>query len=124
MSPTKIDPNNALRDMFDFETEIKVSQGDRERPSKAPPAGRRKRRKQPAASSKYLSVKAVAHRFGVHKATIWRWFANNPDFPEPVKLSAKTTRWREEDLEEYERRLARAAKCRAQEANSKTGAKP
>jgi predicted DNA-binding transcriptional regulator AlpA len=48
--------------------------------------------------SSYLTVAAVAHRFGVSRATIWRWAKGNHHFPKPVKLSPGTSRWLEADL--------------------------
>lgn len=51
-------------------------------------------------SNRYLSVKSVAQRFDISENTVWRWVRNG-EFPAPVKFSG-TTRWREEDLIEYE----------------------
>ncbi|MDR5890296.1 MULTISPECIES: helix-turn-helix transcriptional regulator [Halomonas] len=49
----------------------------------------------------YLSDKYVAGRYGVSRATIWRW-AQSGRFPKPVKLSPGCTRWRASDLEQWE----------------------
>lgn len=49
----------------------------------------------------YLSVDQVASRFGVSKDTIWRW-RREGDFPKPVKLGGRTTRWRLSDIEAWE----------------------
>lgn len=49
----------------------------------------------------FLSDKNVAHRFGVSRATIWRW-SQTGDFPKPVKLSVHCTRWRSQDIEKWE----------------------
>lgn len=49
----------------------------------------------------YLSVEQVAVRYNVSKDTIWRW-RRAGDFPRPIKLGGKTTRWRLHDLEVYE----------------------
>ena len=42
---------------------------------------------------RYLTVKEVARRFGVGRATIWRWGRTNPDFPKPVRPGPGVTRW-------------------------------
>lgn len=52
----------------------------------------------------YLSAEQVAMRFGVSKDTIWRW-KRDGDFPAAVKLGGTTTRWRLNDIEEWEGRL-------------------
>lgn len=50
----------------------------------------------------YLTVQQVADRFGVHKMTIWLWARERPEFPKPVKLSARTTRWKQADIQAFE----------------------
>jgi prophage regulatory protein len=49
----------------------------------------------------YLSVEQVAIRFGVSKDSIWRW-RRDGEFPAPVKLDGRTTRWRLADIEDWE----------------------
>ncbi|MCL3882995.1 helix-turn-helix domain-containing protein [Marivita sp. GX14005] len=49
----------------------------------------------------YLSVEQVALRYNVSKDTIWRW-RREGDFPKPVKLGGKTSRWRLADIEAWE----------------------
>lgn len=44
-----------------------------------------------------ISVDEVAHLLGVSKYTIWRR-VKSPSFPQPIKLSAKCTRWRIEEI--------------------------
>lgn len=51
---------------------------------------------------KYISDVRLAERYGVSRATIWRW-ASKDILPKPVPLSAGCTRWR---LDEIERRDA------------------
>ena len=49
----------------------------------------------------YLSDRQLAMRYGVSRATIWRW----PDargFPTPIKLSPGCTRWRLSDVIQWE----------------------
>lgn len=50
----------------------------------------------------YLTDKQVAARYGVDRAAIWRWRRTDPDFPDPVKLTPGTTRWRIDELEAWE----------------------
>lgn len=50
----------------------------------------------------YLSDVAVAARYDVSRPTIWRWAKLTPGFPQPVKVSSGTTRWRLEDLQRYD----------------------
>ncbi len=47
-----------------------------------------------------LDVRRVAQLLGVHTRTVWRLVATN-ELPKPVKLGAKTVRWRLSDLETY-----------------------
>jgi prophage regulatory protein len=49
----------------------------------------------------YFSDKDLARRFGVGRATIWRW-VRDQGFPEPVKLSPHCTRWRLDDVQAWE----------------------
>jgi prophage regulatory protein len=53
----------------------------------------------------YLTVKEVAHRYGVCRQTLWRW-EKNKKFPPRVKLSATTARWRLSDLIAFEATLS------------------
>lgn len=53
----------------------------------------------------FLCDKEVARRYGVSRATVWRWTKEGRGFPCPVKLSRGTTRWRLEDLEAFDRDL-------------------
>lgn len=58
---------------------------------------------------KLLSVKEVASLFGVTENSIWRWVqgkpGNNsykPDFPKPLKCSARVTRWKAGEIAAYQ----------------------
>lgn len=42
----------------------------------------------------YISVKVIAALTGNGVSTVWRYAANDPDFPKPIKLSARCTRFR------------------------------
>ena len=50
----------------------------------------------------YISDIAVAERYQVSRATIWRW-TQFKRFPDPVKLSAGCTRWSLSDIEIWEK---------------------
>nr|WP_298377693.1 AlpA family phage regulatory protein [uncultured Halomonas sp.] len=50
----------------------------------------------------FLTVRQVAHRYGVGVATIWRWSRNRDDFPQPRKLGDNCTRWAMSDLKVWE----------------------
>lgn len=49
----------------------------------------------------YYKDTDIAKRFDVCRITIWRWVKNN-DFPKPVKLSPGCTRWKEDDIINWE----------------------
>ena len=49
----------------------------------------------------YLTVQSVAKHYGISVPTVWRWLKSNPDFPKPVRLGVRITRWRIEDIESY-----------------------
>lgn len=53
----------------------------------------------------YLSAQELAERFGVSTVTIWRWNQTKPNFPDPVLLSTRCTRWRIADIERFEATL-------------------
>lgn len=54
----------------------------------------------------FLTDTQLASRYGVNKATPWRWAKSDPNFPKPVKLSPQCTRWRLSDLETWEAKRA------------------
>lgn len=54
-----------------------------------------------------LNVRQVAHILGVGKSTVWRW-CKQGTLPAPVKLSARITRWRPEDIAAMVMRLGQA----------------
>lgn len=56
----------------------------------------------------YLSERDIARRYGVHQKTPWYWLKSS-DFPEPVRLGPRCTRWRLEDLQAWEARRAGGA---------------
>jgi predicted DNA-binding transcriptional regulator AlpA len=46
----------------------------------------------------YISVKVIAALTGNGVSTVWRYAANDPTFPKPIKLSARCTRFRVGDV--------------------------
>lgn len=49
-----------------------------------------------------LSVKQVAEKFGIGVSTVWAWNSQaSNDFPKPVKLSKRCTRWCGDEIEDY-----------------------
>lgn len=57
-------------------------------------------REEPLAHVILLDVRKVAQLLGVHQRTIWRMVASG-DLPAPIRLGAKTVRWRLLDLERH-----------------------
>ena len=60
----------------------------------------------------YMSDTALATRYQVSRATIWRW-AQTKRFPNPVKLSEGCTRWRLADIEQWESEQVRPSQVKA-----------
>lgn len=87
---------------FPFGSEAPAAEGE-ERPPSRPVQAPNVRPRPPPES--YLSIRDLCARFHVAKATIWRWAANSSGFPRPVKLSPGTTRWRESDIQTFEKSL-------------------
>jgi predicted DNA-binding transcriptional regulator AlpA len=50
----------------------------------------------------FLSDVAVATRYAVSRPTIWRWTKAQSGFPQPIRVSSGTTRWRLEDLQRHD----------------------
>lgn len=57
---------------------------------------------------KYLSDKSIAERYGVSRATVWRWVREGR-FPAPLKIGQGCTRWKLSDLEAWEAKQEGAA---------------
>lgn len=68
----------------------------------------------------FLSDREVAKRYDVSRASVWRWLANEPTFPAPVRLSAGTSRWKLSDLVQFEAKARKAE--RKERAATKLGA--
>jgi prophage regulatory protein len=56
-------------------------------------------------TEKYLSDKEVADRYGVGRATPWRW-VKEVGFPPPIKFSAGCSRWNLLAIVDWEKRQA------------------
>lgn len=54
----------------------------------------------------YVTDLQVALRYGVNRATPWRWAKTHPDFPKPICLSPGCTRWKLSEIEEWEKKRA------------------
>lgn len=52
----------------------------------------------PGASIELLTVEQVALLCTVSRATIWRWVKGANGFPQPLRLASGTTRWRFQDV--------------------------
>ena len=50
---------------------------------------------------KYLTVKDVALRYKIGHSTVWLWVKTNK-LPSPVKISERTTRWIEDELDVFD----------------------
>lgn len=48
--------------------------------------------KPPAEGVAYVSDKQLARRYGINRATVWRWAATGR-LPAPVRLTPNVTRW-------------------------------
>lgn len=49
----------------------------------------------------YIAVKEVASKLGVGKTTVWAIAKSDPSFPKRRKFGARTTRWREDEIDEW-----------------------
>lgn len=117
MGRSKIDPHGAVRDMFDSGHSSKLKPQDVKAQGRKPAAQSPSAKAGPLVS--FVTVDEVAQRYSVSKATVWRWVKNDPSFPEPIKLSAGTSRWTEEQLRAFERH---AFERSASKADSRAGA--
>lgn len=50
---------------------------------------------------RFVDIIQVAQRFGVSKATVFRWRQANPDFPPPIRLGPNTVRYDEDAVEAF-----------------------
>ena len=115
MGRPKLDPEAATRDMF---TKEEPSDAPKERARKTRRNAARKGSTKPETSIEYLNVVEVAARYGVSRATIWRWVSNDAQFPAPIQLSPGTSRWRIEELRTFEQGAAQRSKKSVGQSNS------
>ncbi|MGY3698224.1 putative DNA-binding transcriptional regulator AlpA [Bradyrhizobium sp. USDA 3240] len=59
---------------------------------------------EPPGPERFITDKQLAGRWGVDPSTIWRNAKKSPTYPQPVKLSARVTRFRLSDIERHESR--------------------
>lgn len=50
--------------------------------------------------NEFYRLKDLTSLFKVNASTIWRWLANG-EIPAPLKLSANTTAWRVDEINEW-----------------------
>jgi predicted DNA-binding transcriptional regulator AlpA len=48
-----------------------------------------------------VKVTTVASILDVCKATVWAHAAKYPDFPQPIKMATRMTRWKLSDITDY-----------------------
>ncbi len=54
----------------------------------------------------YSSDRVVARRYGINRATVWRW-SGDPKyaylgFPPPIRFGPNTTRWSNNQLDQFD----------------------
>ncbi|WP_143130548.1 helix-turn-helix transcriptional regulator [Bradyrhizobium arachidis] len=59
---------------------------------------------EPPGPERFITDLQLAARWHVHPSTIWRNAKKTPTYPQPVKLSARVTRFRLSDVERFERK--------------------
>lgn len=74
---------------------------------------KRKRQRRTTSPPEFLDVYGVANRYGVTAATVWSWI-HQGKLPQPLRLTAGTSRWRLKDLEAWEDQKAAEAAPRRQ----------
>lgn len=90
-----------------LKTKLKVQSESRKMLQKAAVKARQEHQVQ------YLTVLQVAAYFNISRASVWRLSASNPDFPKPVSVALKTTRWLLSEVQAYEAKIhATALKSR------------
>jgi len=52
---------------------------------------------------KFLSDKSVAERYGISRQSVWRWVKEGR-LPAPLKLAPGSTRWKLDDLLQFEKK--------------------
>lgn len=73
------------------------------------------------ATAVYLTDIQVAQRYGISRASVWRWVRNTEDFPAPKKLSQGTTRWAMTELLAFEKKFPRDQKPKIPSSSTTPG---
>ena len=55
----------------------------------------------PHAFDELLSAKQGAEYTGVTIGTWWEWARTVPDFPKPLRISARCTRWKRSEIDDF-----------------------
>ncbi|MGI3166784.1 helix-turn-helix transcriptional regulator [Pseudooceanicola sp. 200-1SW] len=66
-----------------------------------------------------MSAGQIADCLGVSTGTVWLWCRTVPDFPKPIRISARCTRWVKSDVDAWfeSRRSGTEAKFSKETAN-------
>lgn len=92
---------NAIGDLFGCEYPSADIPQEKKRKSKS--SGTPAYASKPQTATRYLTINEVALRYGITRATVWRWVKNDEQFPKPIKLSPGTSRWSLIHLVAFER---------------------
>ncbi|SMP36240.1 transcriptional regulator, AlpA family [Shimia sagamensis] len=76
----------------------------------------------PADKQRFLRDQEVADRYGISRQEVWRR-KNTNRLPEPIKLSARTTRWPLSELVEFENSLVKENRSGVKPTRGEKGAK-
>jgi predicted DNA-binding transcriptional regulator AlpA len=100
--PKPANSESALGDLFGEDHSPNQAPVKKARKPKA--RGKPKSAVESPPAPRFLTIDAVAKRYAISHATVWRWVKNDKHFPKPVKLSPGTSRWSESLLLEFENR--------------------
>ena len=53
----------------------------------------------------YYRVGQVAQYYGIGVSTVWNRAKNDPEFPKPFRLGARTTVWAKSELDDYAEKM-------------------
>lgn len=48
-----------------------------------------------------ITTKALAAKLSVGRSTVWRFVKEDPSFPRPVHLTARSVRWDDTDVDKW-----------------------
>ena len=52
-------------------------------------------------NARLIKVGEVAEILGIGTSTVWKYSKQNAGFPQPLPISARSTRWRLSDVEKF-----------------------